>query len=65
MNTQTVDLPIAQYERLNRVAIHRGVTLQDLLGQLAEECETRDEAIETASKFVLQKNAELYRRLAK
>ena len=64
MITQTVDLPTEQYERLKNVAIRRGVTLQDLLCQLAEECVTRDEAVDTASKYVLTKNAELYRRLA-
>lgn len=65
MSTLTIDLPKEQVERLNQVAERRGVSLQDLLRQLAEDCVTRDDAIETATNFVLKKNAELYQRLAK
>jgi hypothetical protein len=65
VNTLTIDIPADQVERLNRVAVRRGVSLQDLLRQLAEDCVTRDDAIETSTNYVLKKNAELYRRLAK
>ena len=65
MNTLTIDIPADQVERLNRVAVRRGVSFQDLLRQLAEDCVTRDDAIETSTNYVLKKNGELYRRLAK
>jgi antitoxin FitA len=65
MSTLTFEMPTEQVEALSRAADRRGVRVEDLLRELTEEYLSRREAFESAAKYVLQKNAELYRRLAK
>ena len=65
MSTFAVEFPNEQAERLRREAERQGMRVEDLLRQVAETYLFRAEAFETAATHVLQKNAELYRRLAK
>ena len=65
MSTFAVELPDEQAERLRREADRQGVRAEELLRQVAATYLSRAEAFETAAAYVLDKNAELYRRLAK
>jgi len=65
MSTFSVELPDEQAERLRFEAERQGVRVEDLLRKAAESYLSRAAAFETASSHILQKNAELYRRLAK
>ena len=65
MSTLTFEVPTEQAEALSREAERRGVRVEDLLREMAEHFLTRGEAFDAAAKYVLAKNAELYRRLAK
>lgn len=65
MSTFAVELPNEQAERLRREAERQGLSVEELLRQMAETYLTRAESLEAAASYVLQKNAELYRRLAK
>ena len=65
MSTFTVQLPDSKADLLAQEADRRGVRVEDLLAQLADDFLARREAVESASRYVLAKNAELYRRLAK
>ncbi len=65
MSTLTFEMPTEQAEALALRAERRGLSVADLLREMAEHFLARDEAFETAAKHVLAKNAELYRRLAK
>lgn len=61
----TIDLSPAQGERLRREAERLGLTPEDLArAAVADLLATRDDDFEAAAKRVLQKNQELYRRLA-
>ena len=61
----TIDLSQAQGERLRRKAERLGLTPEDLArAAVADLLATRDDDFEAAAKRVLQKNEELYRRLA-
>jgi predicted transcriptional regulator len=61
----TIDLSAALGERLRREAERLGLTPEDLArAAVADLLATRDDDFETAAKRVLQKNQELYRRLA-
>ena len=61
----TIDLSQAQGERLRREAERLGLTPEDLArAAVADLLATRDDDFEAAAKRVLQKNQELYRRLA-
>ena len=64
MSTIAIEFSSEQIQRLNTVAARRSVTVEELVRQLADEGTTRDEAVESASQYVLKKNADLYRRLA-
>ena len=50
--------------RLEQVACRQGVSVEDLLRLSVEEKLARDAEFERAAAVVLEKNAELYRRLA-
>lgn len=65
MSTITFEMPTEQADALTREADRRGVRVDDLLRELASDFLARTEAFEAAAKYVLAKNAELYRRLAK
>jgi hypothetical protein len=65
MSTFTVQLPDSKADLLAQEADRRGVRVEDLLAQLADDFLARKESVEAASRYVLAKNAELYRRLAK
>lgn len=65
MSTLTFELPAEQSEALTREAERRKVRVEDLLRELTRDFLSRTEAFEAAAKYVLDKNAELYRRLAK
>lgn len=61
----TIDLSPAQGERLRQAAERLGLTPEDLArAAVADLLATRDDDFEAAAKRVLQKNQELYRRLA-
>ena len=45
-------------------ARERGVEVEDLLRQITDDFLARKQVFEAAAKLVLNKNAELYRRLA-
>ena len=64
MSTLTFQLPGEKAERLAEAAREAGVQVEDLLQRITDDFLNRKTAFETAAKYVLQKNAELYRRLA-
>ena len=65
MSTLTFEVPDEQAERLEAVARESGLPLDELLRKLTDEYLDRNESFGEATRYVLQKNAELYRRLAK
>lgn len=65
MSTLTFQVPDEQAERLNAAARDKGLEVEELLRQLADDFLARNEAFEAAAGYVLKKNAELYRRLAR
>jgi FtsZ-binding cell division protein ZapB len=62
--TLEVHLPDEVASRLERAAIDRGVSVEQLVQMSVEEKIERDAQFETAASQVLEKNAELYRRLS-
>ena len=65
MTTITVALPDDRLLKLKEVATRFGVAPEELVRVSIEELLTRpEEAFERAIDYVLNKNAELYRRLA-
>jgi len=65
MSSLTFQLPEEKADRLAAVAQEIGVPVEELLRQMTEEFLDRKYAFESATRYVLHKNAELYRRLAK
>lgn len=63
MSTVTFQLEEEKAEQLATVAQERGLAVEELLKQIMNEFLARKEGFESAAKFVLAKNAELYRRL--
>ena len=65
MSAITINLSEERMERLREVASRLGVSPEDLARMSVEELLARpDEKFEEAARHVLEKNAELYRRLA-
>lgn len=65
MATFTITLPDDRALKLRELAARFQVAPEDLLRVSLEEILTRpDEAFQQAARYVLAKNAELYRRLA-
>lgn len=65
MTTITVDLPEDRVLRLKEVADLLHVTPEELVRVSIEELLARpDEAFQQAARYVVDKNGELYRRLA-
>lgn len=65
MSTLTVSIPTEQAEQLGREADRLGVSVEELLRRIANDYLARKDSFEAAAQYVLHKNAELYRRLAK
>ena len=63
--TITIDLQPEQYERLSELARRQGVTAEELARRGVDGLLAREAAFQAAAGYVLEKNAELYRRLAK
>ena len=65
MSDITVSVPDTQLIQLKEKAARLGITLRDLVLLSIEEILSRpDEEFRQAAEYVLQKNAELYHRLA-
>lgn len=65
MTTLTVTLPDTQLSELEEAAKKLGVSIEDLIRVSIDELLSKpDTEFENAVFYVLQKNAELYRRLA-
>ena len=61
----TITLPEDRLAKLREIAARLNVTPEDLARVSIEELLTRpDETFKEAAEYVLQKNSELYRRLA-
>ena len=65
MTSITITLPEERLAKLREIAARLNVTPEDLARVSIEELLTRpDEAFKQAAEYVLQKNSDLYRRLA-
>ena len=65
MTSITITLPEDRLAKLREVAARLNVTPEDLARVSIEELLTRpDKAFKQAAEYVLDKNSELYRRLA-
>lgn len=64
MSTLTFQLTEVQADRLAAAAREVGVPVEELLRKLTDEFLERKNSFDDAAKYVLKKNAELYRRLA-
>jgi antitoxin FitA len=60
----TINLDDAQLHRLQQTAQQLGVAVEEVVNRSIEEYLARRKRFQEASDYVLQKNAELYRRLA-
>lgn len=65
MSTLTFQVPEEQAARLSEVARGMGVEVEELLRRITDDFLARSESFESAAQYVLRKNAELYRRLAR
>ena len=64
MSTVTFQMDDQKAERLAAYACAHGLQVDELLQQITDDFLSRMQGFEGAAKYVLQKNAELYRRLA-
>jgi hypothetical protein len=64
MKTLEIQVPDEVASKIERAAEEKGVSLDELVRLSVEEKLARDEQFETAARYVLAKNAELYDRLA-
>jgi predicted transcriptional regulator len=65
MTTISIALDDDKLRRLQATAEKSGVSVEKLIEQSIEDYLARRTAFEQTANYVLQKNAELYRRLAK
>lgn len=65
MASLTITLKEDQLGRLRKIADELGVSMEDVVQSTLDEYLTRRERFHQAADYVLDKNAELYRRLAK
>jgi antitoxin FitA len=65
MTTITIALDDERMRRLREAANLQGRTVEEMIGQTIDDYFTRRQTFENAADYVLAKNAELYRRLAK
>ena len=64
MSTVTFQVEDEKAGQLAEAARQRGVGVEELLRQITDDFLARKDGFEAAGKYVLAKNAELYRRLA-
>jgi len=64
MKTLEIHIPEDVAARIEKAAAKSGVSLDDLIRLSVEEKLARDEQFESAARYVLAKNAELYERLS-
>lgn len=64
MSTLTFTISETKANQLADAAREMGVPVEDLLRQITDDFLARKEGFEAAAKYVLAKNAKLYRRLA-
>lgn len=64
MKTVAVNLPDEVAVEVEKLASGRGLSVDEYLRLSVEEKLARDEKFEAAAEYVLEKNTELYRRLA-
>jgi hypothetical protein len=64
MSTVSFQVEDEKAGRLAEAARERGVAVEELPRQITDDFLARKRGFESAVKFVLAKNAELYRRLA-
>ena len=64
MRTVAVNLPDEVAVEVEKLASGRGLSVDEYLRLSVEEKLARDEKFEAAAEYVLEKNSELYRRLA-
>lgn len=64
MSTVTFQVEDEKANRLAEAARERGLAVEALLQQITDDFLARKDGFEQAAKYVLAKNAELYRRLA-
>jgi hypothetical protein len=66
MTAVTVAFDEARLQRLHQAADRLGLSVEELVRLSVDEyLERRQEAVREAAEYVLTKNAELYRRLAR
>lgn len=64
MSTVTFQMDDQKAGRLAAYARARGITVEELLRQIVEDFLSRQQDFEVSAEYVVNKNAELYRRLA-
>ena len=65
MTTITIELPNERLQKLQEMALRFGVSMEELVRVSLEDMLTQpEEQFRKAAKYVLKKNAELYKRLA-
>jgi hypothetical protein len=64
MSNVTFQVEDEKAGQLADAARQRGVAVEELLRQITDDFLARKEGFEAAAKYILAKNAELYRRLA-
>lgn len=64
MSTLTFQIEEEKAASLAEAARERGLRVEELLKQIADDFLSRKEGFEAAAQYVLKKNAELYKRLA-
>jgi hypothetical protein len=65
MSTLTFQVEDPKAQQLADAARELGLPVEELLQRITDDYLARKEGFEAAAKYVLQKNAELYKRLAK
>ena len=65
MSTLTFSVADEKAAQLSKAARELGVPIDDLLRRITDDFLARKEGFQESAEYVLQKNAELYRRLAK
>ncbi|HEY0139684.1 MAG TPA: ribbon-helix-helix protein, CopG family [Thermoanaerobaculia bacterium] len=61
---KTLEIPDEMAARIEAAAHARGVSVSELIWSSIEEKLSREASIDTATTYVLAKNAELYQRLS-
>ena len=65
MTTITIELPNERLQRLEELALKLGISMEDLIRISVEDMLNQpDEEFQKIAKYVLEKNLELYKRLA-